>query len=108
MFRKGEQDAYKYFLTGGVMGGTFAATLFGTPLIGLIPAIVCSSTTPPDDKLVSNSLDLFNDPNYKKGYLGQAKRSKRNAAWTGWAIGFGLDALIGVTTGLVVSHNKKK
>lgn len=66
---------------------TGATAFWFSPLIGVIPAIACSATTPKDFNLNYPDKDLMRDYNYSNNYKKEAKRIKRNKVWGGAAIG---------------------
>ncbi|MFT2011336.1 hypothetical protein ACMA1I_21875 [Pontibacter sp. 13R65] len=78
-------DGYKPAATGTLVAGLIS------PLIGLIPAIACSSTTPQAVNLYSPDAGLMQDPNYYKGFTQQAKKTKQGKVWKNWGIAFGVN-----------------
>lgn len=84
----GRADA-KIYYTGRNSGAgwTGATTFLFSPLIGVIPAIACSATTPKDFNLNYPDKDLMRDYNYSNNYKKEARRIKRNKVWGGAAIG---------------------
>ena len=91
LFNKGKMDAQRYY--DGYKGagtGTFI-TGFISPLIGLIPAVACSSTPPKDHNLNYPSPDLMKNTNYYNGYTQKAKKIKQGKVWTNWGIAFGIN-----------------
>ncbi len=87
MFTKGAQDAkLNYTHMGGAIGTGFTSFLTGG-ILGLIPAIACSATTP---KMVN--LDIprnapANNKDYLLGYVSKAKKIKQKRVWAGYFIG---------------------
>lgn len=96
MFKKGTMDAAKFY-TGrnSGAGGTLATTLV-FPLLGLIPAAVCSSNEPKDFNLNLPNIPERNNSNYLMGYKQQAHKIKRSKVWTFFGIGLGIDLLVTV------------
>ncbi len=89
LFLKGQADAsvnYKKYKGAGT--GTLIVSLI-SPLVGLIPAIACSATTPQDQNLGFPSEQLMQKPSYAEGYTKKAKGIKRGKVWTNWGIAFG-------------------
>lgn len=91
-FLKGQMDADRnYNGYKGAATGVFVSSLL-SPIVGLIPAIATSSTTPKigeeefmfDDK-------LFNNPEYYMGYTTRAKKIKSGKVWKNWGIAFGIN-----------------
>ena len=85
---KGKNDAIKFYyvdelevyVTGGV-------TIFFSPLIGVIPAVIFSRRTIPDYKLNIQNEELKNNSNYFNSYVRQARKIKKKNIWeSGWAI----------------------
>ena len=71
-------------------GGTLIASLV-SPLLGLIPAIACSSSTPKDSKLdYPDALQMKNNI-YNECYTNAAKKKKSRRVWTMWGIGLGVN-----------------
>lgn len=94
MLNKGIADADEHFRAGGLGFGTFFVTVIGTPLLGLIPAIVGSTTKPNPENLKFPDAKLALDPDYNKGYIQKAMQKKRKAAWVGFAMGTVIDAIL--------------
>ena len=88
---KGQIDATRYY-TGykGAGTGTLIASLV-SPLIGLVPAIACSSSQPKDENLMYPSSELMKQPDYNNGYTTKAKKIKSGKVWMNWGIGFGVN-----------------
>lgn len=86
LFDKGRMDAQKYY--DGYKGAGTGTFLVGflSPLVGLIPAIACSSTAPKDKNLNYPKPDLMKNADYKKGYTQKAKKIKQGKVWNNWTI----------------------
>ncbi len=97
----GKQDANKNY-TGQSSGAgwTCATTILFSPLIGVIPAAVCSSSEPSDDNLKYPNPNLMKDYNYSKCYKEQAHKTKKQKVWRNFGIGSGVWLLIIVLAGL--------
>lgn len=84
----GREDARRYYRaqnTGAGWTGVTAALT--TPVFGLIPAVICSSTVPKDFNLDYPDDDLMDDYDYAYSYRNEAKRIKSKKVWGGFAIG---------------------
>lgn len=82
---KGQQDAitnYPKKHTGA--GGTCIVTLVTTPVLGLIPAVICSATKPSIENLGMPQSELSTNPEYVNGYQYQARKLKSKKVWTGY------------------------
>ena len=90
----GQRDAIRYY--GGYTGagtGTLVVSLI-SPLVGLIPAIACSATTPKDQNLMYPKKQYMMQPDYSNGYTKQAKKIKSNHVWTNWGIALGVNLVL--------------
>lgn len=67
-------------------GWTTAVTMLTSPLIGLIPAAICSSTEPQDRNLNANQ-ELMKNEKYSQAYREEAKKTKKRSVWTGYGAG---------------------
>ncbi|HEV7379897.1 MAG TPA: hypothetical protein VGN64_08905 [Dyadobacter sp.] len=91
---KGQIDAEKnYKKYKGAATGTLIASLV-SPLIGLIPAIASSATTPKLQNLGYPDETLFRQGDYHAAYTKKAKKIKQKKVWTNWGIGFGINLVI--------------
>ena len=90
LFQQGKNDA-KIYYTGykGAGTGTFITTFIASPVIGLVPSILCSSTPPNESHLTFPNANLMREPDYVNGYLQEAKRKKSKKVWANFAIGTG-------------------
>jgi hypothetical protein len=98
---KGQQDAGRYY-TGYREASTWTAatTILGGVVIGLIPAIACSSSEPQMNNLTIPDAKLFKNSSYYQCYMQEAKRIKSRKVWRSFGIGAAID--VGVTI-LIVS-----
>lgn len=88
MYERGRADAVRYYRGHrGAGGGTLAATLLTTPVLGLIPAVACASTPPKPHTLMYPNAELFKNASYANGYMLQAHKRKKGKVWLNWAIG---------------------
>ncbi|WP_373493239.1 hypothetical protein [Aquiflexum sp.] len=91
LFVKGQLDASRYYKGyKGAGTGTLIASLI-SPLVGLIPAIATSSTTPQEINLGYPDPELFQQTEYYNSYTQKSKKIKQGKVWTNWAIGFGVN-----------------
>lgn len=92
---KARQDAANYY-----RGYSSASTLTGVTtvlcggLIGLIPAIACSSTEPSSNTLSIPDYSLAQNPNYYSCYKQEAKKIKSKKVWTMFGIGVGINVTV--------------
>jgi len=93
---QGQQDASMYY-TGYSSAATWTgvATILGGGLIGLIPAIACSSSAPERSSLTFPNSELVQNPSYYSCYMQEAKRIKSRKVWTMFGIGIAIDVAIG-------------
>lgn len=77
MYQQGEVDATRYYRGyTGAGTGTFVTSFLVGPLLGLIPAIACSSTTPERRNLGLPNTQFEANNDYYQGSTQQAKRIK--------------------------------
>jgi hypothetical protein len=91
LYVKGQMDAevnYKKYK--GAATGTLIVSLL-SPLVGLIPAIACSATTPKIENLGYPDPKLFMQKDYHDSYTHKAKKIKSRKVWKNWGIGFGVN-----------------
>ena len=89
MFLKGVADAAKYYRHPCGKGGTFILSFLTGGILGLIPAIACSSTRP---KTINLGLPVnapVTNKDYMLGYIYKAKKMKQAKVWTGYGMGVG-------------------
>ena len=90
-YEKGVRDAEIFYTHSEPSTGTFLTTLFATPLGGLVPAIICSSTSPKEINLNIPLDRKFLSDQYRLGYKEKATNIKKRKVWTAFAIAFGID-----------------
>jgi hypothetical protein len=91
LFMKGQVDATKYYTKyKGAGTGTLITSLV-SPLLGLIPAIACSSTQPREINLGYPNTALMKNPDYYLGYTQKAKKIKQGKVWLNWGIALGVN-----------------
>ena len=90
MFSKGKSDAKAFYRgNNSGYGWTAAATILTSPLLGVIPAAICSSTEPSDSNLMYPNPALMKSPEYYRSYLNEAHRIKKNKVWKAFGISAG-------------------
>lgn len=101
MFRQGKSDAKIYYKGyKGAGTGTFLTTLFLGPIVGLVPAIATSVSTPNEDHLTFPNVALTKNPDYVTGYTQEAKKKKSRKVWGNYGIATGIIVvLVGVAAG---------
>jgi hypothetical protein len=75
-------------------GWTTAATVVFSPVLGVIPAAICSSNEPDDENLNIPDNELTKNSEYKKAYAEQAHKIKKKKVWTNFGIGSGAWVLL--------------
>lgn len=91
LFIQGQTDAAQYYKGyKGAATGTLVTGLI-SPLLGLVPAIACSSTQPNDNNLNYPNADLMKKSDYYDGYTHKAKKIKQGKVWKNWGIAFGVN-----------------
>jgi hypothetical protein len=96
LYSKGLTDGGKYYTYyKGAGTGTFLLALVGSPLLGLIPAIGCSSTPPQTINLTIPATSYSEEPAYVRGFRESALKKKRNKVWANYGIGSAL-SLFGI------------
>lgn len=87
---KGKQDAItNYTGKSSGAGWTAATSVLTGPLLGLVPAIACSSTKPSDENLNYKNSELMKNNDYNQAYKEQAHKTKKKKIWTNFGIGSG-------------------
>ncbi len=90
-------DAKKnYAGAGSLWGVTYLTTFLTGPLFGLIPASIGASSDLDESKLNYPSVELWKNSDYKKCYTDEAKKIKKNSAWTAYGVPAGLWVLLGL------------
>jgi hypothetical protein len=91
---KGQIDAARHYKRyKGAATGTLLTSLV-SPVIGLIPAILCSATSPKIENLGYPNEELFKQPAYYKAYNKKAKKIKQRKVWSNWGIGLGVNLVV--------------
>ena len=88
------KDAMEYY-TGYRPAGT--GTLFISllsPIVGLVPAVIASSSIPLKKNLNPPNTELMSYGAYERAYQDQAHRIKKRRVWNNWGVGFGVNFLL--------------
>lgn len=101
LYIKGRKDASVNY--DGYVGAGTGTLLTGliSPLVGLIPAVICSTTPPQDINLNYPDAKLIKDPEYYRGYVQQSKKIKQGKVWANWgtALAVNLFAVVILSAG---------
>lgn len=96
---KGYSDGFKNYKNYREAGtGTFATTVFAGAIVGLIPAIACSTTKPAIENL---EVSTTANEQYVKGYQEGARKKKARKVWTNYGVALIPRAAIFVTVTVV-------
>ncbi len=96
LFTLGKTDASKHYRKyKGAGTGTLIAGL-ASPVLGLIPAVITSSTAPKHSNLNYPSEELMKKADYYEGYTKKAKKIKQGKVWMNWGIAFGVNLLAAI------------
>ena len=94
IYSQGEIDANKYYSDYSSAGTlTLFVSLF-SPIIGLVPAIACSSTPPKSQNLNYPNPELMKKMDYSIAYSMKAKKIKNKKVWANWSIAFGVNVVV--------------
>ena len=96
----GRQDAEIYYRPGPAVGATFATTAVTGGILGLIPAIACSSTPPADKHLYYPDSTLMERTAYREAYITTAKKIKQRKVWGAYGMGIATAILLSVIVSL--------
>jgi hypothetical protein len=87
LYMKGQKDASRYYKKyEPAATGTLIPSII-SPIVGLIPAIACSSTQPKMTNLAYPDESLMKKPPYFNGYTERARKIKKRKVWNNWLIG---------------------
>lgn len=95
-FIKGQTDASKFYKEYKGAGTGTLITGLVSPIVGLIPAIACSSTTPKDLNLGYPNSELMKNSDYYNGYTQKAKKIKQGKVWKNWGIALGVNLVAAI------------
>lgn len=101
LYMRGQSDASIYYKGYKGAGTATLITSLISPLVGLVPAIACSSTQPQEINLNYPNTNFINNPDYYNGYSQKSKKIKQGKVWTNWGIAFGVNlvAVVLLTAG---------
>ena len=100
MFIKGSNDATAHYKHPGGSIGTGITSFLTGGILGLIPAIACSATTPKMTNLGLPKDALVNNKEYMFGYIYTAKKMKQKKVWGAYSLG----VLGAVAFALITQH----
>lgn len=87
-YNQGRLDASQNYVGyKGAGTGTLVTGLI-SPLVGLVPAIACSSTQPKDINLNYPNSEMMQNFDYYNGYTQKSKKIKQGKVWKNWGIAF--------------------
>lgn len=94
---QGQQDASRYY-TGYREAATWtgAATILGGAIIGIIPAVACSTSEPRSSSFSVPDVDLLRNSTYYQCYAQEARRIKSKKVWTNFGIGVAVNVAVGL------------
>jgi len=94
-YLEGQHDATVYYRGyKGAGTGVFVTSFLLSPLVGLIPAALCSSSDPDDSNLSYPSSELMQNREYANGYRQKAKKIKQGKVWKNWGVAFGINLVL--------------
>jgi hypothetical protein len=91
---KGQIDAAKHYRRYKAAATGTLITSLVSPLIGLVPAVICSATNPKLENLGYPNEELFRQPEYYHAYTKKAKKIKQRKVWANWGIGLGVNLMV--------------
>jgi hypothetical protein len=95
MALQGTKDAATYYKgqnSGKVWTGV--TSVLTSPLLGLIPAVACSSAEPDQENLNFKDAELMKNTAYNVAYNEKAHKIKKNKIWKSYGIGSGIWLLL--------------
>ena len=79
---RGKEDANSYYRGDKSGAGWVAATaILASPLLGVIPAVICANVEPSDDNLNYKEPELMKNAIYNQAYTEQAHKIKKKRIW---------------------------
>jgi hypothetical protein len=91
MADKGKKDARTFYKAkNSGAGWTTLATLLTSPVIGVIPAAICSSNEPEEDNLNAPNTTLMKSYQYSNAYIKEAHKIKRKKIWSSFGVASGV------------------
>jgi hypothetical protein len=101
--KKGALDACRHYTKyRPAASGTYWTTALTGGVIGLIPAISTSSTSPKEKNLLMPEGLLKADPGYTNAYKKQAKNMKQGKVWGSYGIGVVTATILGILTSTII------
>ena len=98
MFNQGRNDAKIYYKGyKGAGTGTFLTSFLLSPIVGLIPAVACSSTQPSMNNVIFPNVELTHNSDYVNGYLQEAHTKKIKKVWGNFGIATGILAIVAIS-----------
>ncbi len=91
LFTQGRLDAGKHYRKFKPAATGTLITGLVSPIVGLVPAIITSSTTPSDANLNAPDPELLKNSDYYDGYSNRAKKIKQGKVWKNLGIAFGVN-----------------
>lgn len=89
-YQRGIEDANRNYINYSTAGTITLLTSMVFPVVGLIPALSCSHTSPRPENLGIVPNPSVTGADYLAGYTRQAKRIKSKKVWKNYAIGAGI------------------
>jgi hypothetical protein len=87
---KGKEDAKSFYKgSNSGAGWTAVTTIVTSPILGLIPAAICSSAEPADENLKYTNAELMKNNVYNQAYTEQAHKIKKKKIWSSFGISSG-------------------
>ena len=86
--RKDAMEYYKGYRPAAT--GTILVSLI-SPIVGLVPAVIASSSIPLKKNLNTPNTELMNNGAYERAYQNQAHKIKKRRVWNNWGVGFGVN-----------------
>ncbi|MBO9594130.1 MAG: hypothetical protein J7599_14585 [Niabella sp.] len=96
LYMQGRADASRYYRKYKGAGTGTLITGLVSPLAGLVPAIICSTSEPKDKNLNYPDAALMQKSDYYNGYTTRAKRIKQGKVWKNWGIAFGVNVVAAI------------
>ena len=88
---RGKEDANSYYRGDKSGAGWVAATaILASPLLGVIPAVICANVEPSDDNLNYKEPELMKNAIYNQAYTEQAHKIKKKRIWRSYGISAGI------------------
>lgn len=91
---EGRLDAVKYYKGySGAGTGTLVTSLFAGGILGLIPALITTSSQPQEINLNYPSHEKMANRDYYNGYVNEAFKIKKSKVWGNWGIAVGINVI---------------